>query len=156
MMTKHVTIIITKKDKRMVIISKSPEETLAVGKRIGAKCKPGTVISLRGSLGAGKTVIAKGVAEALGITEAIVSPTFTLIQEYQGAKLRMYHMDLYRLSGTDEFEMIGGEEMLYGKAVTLIEWSEKIQEMLPKTTVYVNLDIKPDQDRVITIEGMEL
>ncbi|MCH3907058.1 MAG: tRNA (adenosine(37)-N6)-threonylcarbamoyltransferase complex ATPase subunit type 1 TsaE [Sphaerochaeta sp.] len=140
----------------MTIVSKSPAETLEVGRRIGAHCKPGTVISLRGSLGAGKTVIAKGVAEALGITEAIVSPTFTLIQEYQGKTLRMYHMDLYRLSGTDEFEMIGGEEMLYGKAVTLIEWSEKIQEMLPKNTVYVNLEIQPNQERVITIQGMEL
>lgn len=140
----------------MTISSKSPVETLEIGRRIGAKCRPGTVISLRGSLGAGKTVIAKGVAEALGVAEAIVSPTFTLIQEYQGKTLRMYHMDLYRLSGTDEFEMIGGEEMLYGKAVTLIEWSEKIQQMLPKQTVYINLEIKPNQDRIITIEGMEL
>lgn len=145
-----------KKEKKMEIISKSPEETLEIGRRIGSHCKAGTVISLRGSLGAGKTVIAKGVAEALGITEAIVSPTFTLIQEYQGTKLRMYHMDLYRLSGTDEFEMIGGEEMLYGKAVVLIEWSEKIEDMLPKGTVYIDLAIKENQDRVITIKGMEL
>ena len=145
-----------KKEKKMEIISKSPEETLEIGRRIGSHCKAGTVISLRGSLGAGKTVIAKGVAEALGITEAIVSPTFTLIQEYQGTKLRMYHMVLYRLSGTDEFEMIGGEEMLYGKAVVLIEWSEKIEDMLPKGTVYIDLAIKENQDRVITIKGMEL
>lgn len=137
-------------------ISHSPEDTRAFGRKIGEKCKAGTVISLRGSLGAGKTVIAKGVAEALGITEAIVSPTFTLIQEYQGTKLKMYHMDLYRLSGTDEFEMIGGEEMLYGRSVVLIEWSEKIQEMLPDATVYVNLAIKPNQDREITVEGMDL
>jgi tRNA threonylcarbamoyladenosine biosynthesis protein TsaE len=139
----------------MQVITKTPEETLELGKKIGAKCKPGMVISLRGSLGAGKTVIAKGIAEALGIKEAIVSPTFTLIQEYQGTKLKMYHMDLYRLSGTDEFEMIGGEEMLYGKAATLIEWSEKIEDMLPEGTVFINLEIRPDQARVITIEGLE-
>lgn len=140
----------------MQFVSHTPQETLELGRKIGAKCKSGTVISLRGSLGAGKTVIAKGVAEALGIKDAIVSPTFTLIQEYQGSHLRMYHMDLYRLSGTDEFEMIGGEEMLYGKSVVLIEWSEKIEEMLPDGTVFVTLDIQPNQDRVITVEGMNL
>jgi len=140
----------------MKVISKSTEDTLALGRRIGSKCKAGMVISLRGSLGAGKTVIAKGIAEELGVTEAIVSPTFTLMQEYQGTSLKMFHMDLYRLSGTDEFEMIGGEEMLYGKAVVLIEWSEKIQGMLPKNTVYIQLDIKDNQDRDITIEGLEL
>ena len=140
----------------MQFVSHTPQETLELGRKIGAKCKSGTVISLRGSLGAGKTVIAKGVAEALGIKDAIVSPTFTLIQEYQGSHLRMYHMDLYRLSGTDEFEMIGGEEMLYGKSVVLIEWSEKIEEMLPDGTIFVTLDIQPNQDRVITVEGMNL
>ena len=140
----------------MQFVSHTPEETLEIGRPIGAKCKSGTVVSLRGSLGAGKTVIAKGVAEALGIKDAIVSPTFTLIQEYQGTKLQLFHMDLYRLSGTDEFEMIGGEEMLYGKAVVLIEWSEKIEEMLPDGTVFITIDIQPNQDRVITVEGMSL
>ena len=140
----------------MQFVSHTPEETLEIGRTIGAKCKSGTVVSLRGSLGAGKTVIANGVAEALGIKDAIVSPTFTLIQEYQGTKLQLFHMDLYRLSGTDEFEMIGGEEMLYGKAVVLIEWSEKIEEMLPDGTVFITIDIQPNQDRVITVEGMSL
>jgi len=144
------------RSKEMQFVSHTPEETLEIGRTIGAKCKSGTVVSLRGSLGAGKTVIAKGVAEALGIKDAIVSPTFTLIQEYQGTKLQLFHMDLYRLSGTDEFEMIGGEEMLYGKAVVLIEWSEKIEEMLPDGTVFITIDIQPNQDRVITVEGMSL
>jgi tRNA threonylcarbamoyladenosine biosynthesis protein TsaE len=139
----------------MQVLSKSAEETIELGRRLGAACTNGTVISLRGSLGAGKTVLAKGIAQALGINEAIVSPTFTLIQEYDG-KFKLFHMDLYRLSGTDEFEMIGGEEMLYGKGVTLIEWSEKIQEMLPDSTIYVDISIMPNQERTITIEGIEL
>lgn len=137
------------------IIAHTAADTLEVGRRIAAKAYPGMVVSLRGPLGAGKTVIAKGVAEGLGIKEAIVSPTFTLIQEYQGTTLKLYHMDLYRLSGTDEFEMIGGEELLYGKGVVLIEWSEKIEEMLPDDTVYVELQILPNQDRVITVKGLE-
>ncbi|AEV30819.1 ATPase, YjeE family [Sphaerochaeta pleomorpha str. Grapes] len=139
----------------MQIISKSAQETIELGRRLGSVCKGGSVISLRGSLGAGKTVLAKGIAQALEINEAIVSPTFTLIQEYEG-KYKLFHMDLYRLSGTDEFEMIGGEEMLYGKGITLIEWSEKIQEMLPDSTIYVDISIMPNQERVITIEGIEL
>jgi tRNA threonylcarbamoyladenosine biosynthesis protein TsaE len=139
----------------MQVLSKSAEETIELGRRLGAACTNGTVISLRGSLGAGKTVLAKGIAQALGINEAIVSPTFTLIQEYDG-KFKLFHMDLYRLSGTDEFEMIGGEEMLYGKGVTLIEWSEKIQEMLPDSTIYVDISIMPNQERTITIEGIAL
>ncbi|WP_320130715.1 tRNA (adenosine(37)-N6)-threonylcarbamoyltransferase complex ATPase subunit type 1 TsaE [uncultured Sphaerochaeta sp.] len=137
----------------MQVISKSAQDTVELGRRLGSACKKGTVISLRGSLGAGKTVLAKGIAQALDIQEAIVSPTFTLMQEYDG-KYKLYHMDLYRLSGTDEFEMIGGEEMLYGDGVTLIEWSEKIQEMLPDSTIYVDISIMPNQERVITIEGI--
>lgn len=136
----------------MQVTSRSTEETVELGRRLGSVAKEGTVISLRGSLGAGKTVVARGVAQALGIREAIVSPTFTLIQEYEGT-LKLYHMDLYRLSGPDEFEMIGGEEMLYGDGVVLVEWSEKIEEMLPDSTIFVDIRIMPNQERVITIKG---
>ena len=139
----------------MHVTSSSPQETADLGYRIGKACTAGSIVSLRGSLGAGKTVLAKGIARALEITEAIVSPTFTLIQEYEGT-LPLYHMDLYRISGTDEFEMIGGEEMLYGNGVTLIEWSEKIQDMLPDGTIFVDISIMPDTKREITIEGIEV
>lgn len=134
----------------MQFISHNAEETIEIGKKIGSMCKSGTVISLRGSLGAGKTVIAKGIAQYLNIEEAIVSPTFTIIQEYRGT-LALYHMDLYRISGCDEFEMLGGEEMLYGNGITLIEWSEKIEEMLPENTIYIDITILDNLDRVINI-----
>ncbi len=134
----------------MQFISHNAEETIEIGKKIGSMCKSGTVISLRGSLGAGKTVIAKGIAQYLNIEEAIVSPTFTIIQEYSGT-LPLYHMDLYRISGCDEFEMLGGEEMLYGNGVTLIEWSEKIEEMLPENTIFIDITILDNLDRVINI-----
>lgn len=139
----------------MTIISHSEEETRAFGYRLGKVCKPGTVISLRGSLGAGKTVLAKGLALALGISEPIVSPTFTLIQEYEGT-LPLHHMDLYRIGSTEEFEMIGGEELLYSNGVTLIEWSEKIADMLPDSTLYVDIGIMPNQERTITLQGVDV
>lgn len=131
--------------------SKSTKETEELGFKIGKSLKKGSVISLRGSLGAGKTVFAKGVARALEIKEAIVSPTFTLVQEYSGT-MDMYHLDIYRLSGEDEFESMGGEEFLYPDGVTLVEWSEKIDDMLPDSTIFVNIEILPNQDREITIE----
>jgi len=139
----------------MHISSHSEKETQEVGRRVAQKVSRGAVISLRGSLGAGKTVFAKGFARELGITEAIVSPTFTLVQEYDG-RLRMYHLDLYRLSGEDEFESMGGEDFLYSDGVALIEWSEKIEDMLPEDTIYVDLTINEDLSRDIEIRGLEL
>ena len=136
----------------MTFICKSESDTRELGRRLARTAKAGSVISLRGSLGAGKTVFAKGFAEELGITEAIVSPTFTLVQEYEG-RLKMYHLDLYRLSGEDEFESMGGEDFLYSDGVTLIEWSEKIDDMLPEGTWYVDITIGDDLTRTVTIEG---
>ena len=128
------------------------EDMEALGRSIGEKCTPGTVISLRGSLGAGKTVFAKGVARSLGIDEAIVSPTFTLVQEYQG-RLPMYHMDLYRITSEDDFQMIGGEDMLYSDGVTLVEWSEIINDTLPVGTLFVQITVNDDQSRTVVIKG---
>lgn len=136
----------------MTIISHSEEETKNAGRELARRAVRSSVISLRGSLGAGKTVFAKGFAQELGITEAIVSPTFTLVQEYEG-KMKMYHLDLYRLSGEDEFESMGGEDFLYSDGVCLIEWSEKISSMLPDDTISVNITINEDLSRTIEITG---
>ncbi len=133
------------------IICKTEDNMVTLGKRIGEIAKPGMVISLRGSLGAGKTVFARGVARSLGIEEAIVSPTFTLVQEYDG-RLPLYHMDLYRITSQEDFEMIGGEDMLYSNGVCLIEWSEIINEMLPKGTIFINITVNPDQSRTVKID----
>lgn len=137
---------------KMEYISQSSEETEKLGEALGKKLKKGQVVSLRGSLGAGKTVLAKGIAKALGIKEAIVSPTFTIVQEYDGDK-KLYHLDLYRLSGDDEFESMGGEEFLYSDGITLIEWSEKIEDMLPDDTLFVNITINKDLSRTIELKG---
>ncbi len=139
----------------MTFNTKSVDETLELGKKIGSHLKKGDCVSLRGSLGAGKTVIAKGIALSLGIEEAIVSPTFTLVQEYEG-KEKLYHLDIYRLSGEDEFESMGGEEFLYPDGISLIEWSEKIDSMLPENTIYINITINDDLSRTIELKGLEL
>lgn len=132
--------------------SESAEETEKLGEKLGNQLRKGQVVSLRGSLGAGKTVLAKGIAKALGIKEAIVSPTFTIVQEYDGRE-KLYHLDLYRLSGDDEFESMGGEEFLYSDGITLIEWSEKIEDMLPDDTLFLTVRINNDLSRTITLEG---
>ena len=123
-----------------------------LGRSIGETCAPGCVISLRGSLGAGKTVFAKGVARSLGIQEAIVSPTFTLVQEYEGS-IPMYHMDLYRITSEEDFQMIGGEDLLYSDGVCLIEWSEIINYLLPNGTLFVDIKVNEDQSRTVTLKG---
>ncbi|MCK9547040.1 MAG: tRNA (adenosine(37)-N6)-threonylcarbamoyltransferase complex ATPase subunit type 1 TsaE [Sphaerochaeta sp.] len=134
-------------------VSTSALQTLAFGKRIASALKGGEVIALSGGLGAGKTVLAKGIARGLGIVDEVVSPSFTLIQQYEG-RLSLTHIDLYRLSGAEEFEMIGGEEYLYPEGVTLIEWAEKLGEMLPKDLKQITITIEANQDRTITVEGL--
>lgn len=137
------------------VVCKTEEEMENLGRELAKTFKGGTVVSLRGSLGAGKTVFARGVARALGINEAIVSPTFTLIQEYEGI-LPMYHMDLYRITSVEDFQMTGGEDLMYNGGVCLIEWSEVIQELLPKDTIYIKITVNADSSRTVQIEGSNL
>ena len=134
------------------MLSRSEKETEEIGYRFGKSLKRGDTVSLIGSLGAGKTVFAKGIARALGITEAVVSPTFTLVQEYEGSE-KLYHLDLYRLSGEDEFESMGGEEFLYPDGITLVEWAEKIGDMMRSDAFFVTITINDDESREIMIEG---
>lgn len=136
----------------MTFVTKTAEETITLGKRIGEKLTPGAVLALEGTLAAGKTTITKGIAEALGITENITSPTFTLISEYEG-RLPLYHMDVYRLDSAEDFINLGTEDLLYGKGISIIEWSEKVRSELPKSTITVSLEIQQDGSRIITIHN---
>lgn len=136
----------------MTLITHTEEETIALGKKIGSKLQKGDVIALQGTLGAGKTTITKGIALALGIEDTITSPTFCLISEYEG-KMPLYHMDVYRLEGGEDFINLGVDDMLYGRGVCLIEWSEKIMEELPKKTIILRLEPKEDGSRTISLEN---
>lgn len=132
--------------------TKSPEETIELGRRIGKLLKKGDIIALQGTLAAGKTTITKGIAESLGVQETITSPTFCLISEYEG-KMPLYHMDVYRLEGAEDFSNLGAEDMLFGNGVCLIEWSEKIMSELPPSAVVLKIEAESDGTRTITLEN---
>ncbi len=137
----------------MTFQTKTAEETIQLGEKIGKMLKPGTVIAMEGTLAAGKTTITKGIAKTLGINETITSPTFTLISEYEG-NMPLYHMDVYRLDSAEDFLNLGVEDMIYdGKGVAIIEWSEKIRSELPKSTITIRLETIENNERLITIEN---
>jgi len=136
----------------MILHARSAEETVALGKAIGLCLRKGDVLALQGTLAAGKTTITKGIALGLGITENITSPTFTLISEYTG-KVRLYHMDVYRLDSTEDFINLGVDEMLYGQGVCIIEWSEKVMSELPPKTIRIRLGVNGDGSRTITLDN---
>ena len=130
----------------------SAEETIELGKKIGKLLKKGDIIAMQGTLAAGKTTITKGIAKALGITETITSPTFCLISEYQGT-MPLYHMDVYRLDGTEDFINLGTDDMLYGDGVSIIEWSEKIMDELPSNTIVLKITPQDGSKRLIEIDN---
>ena len=138
----------------LTLHSKSSEETIEIGKKIGSLLKKGDILAMQGTLAAGKTTITKGIAESLGVTEVITSPKFCLISEYEG-KMPLYHFDVYRLEGPEDFINLGSEDMLYGDGVSIIEWSEKIMEELPSSTIIIRLEPDSEQgtSRTITIEN---
>ena len=137
------------------LLSKSPEDTREFGFRIGKVLKPGDIVALNGDLGAGKTTITKGISKALGIEEEITSPTYTIVSEYE-APLPLYHMDMYRIDGIEEFELLGVDELLFGQGVSLIEWSERIAEYLPEDGKSISITINSDGSRTIILEGIEV
>lgn len=141
----------------MIIETYSAEETFALGERLGRQAAAGQVYTLVGDLGVGKTVFTQGVASGLGITEAVSSPTFTIIQEYEEGRLPFYHFDVYRIGCVDEMDEIGYEDYFYGDGVCLIEWANLIEEIIPEeaVSIVIEKDLEKGFDfRRITIEGV--
>lgn len=132
--------------------TKTEQETIDLGFKIGSLLKKGDVLAMQGTLAAGKTTITKGIAKALGIEDTITSPTFCLISEYYG-KMPLYHMDVYRLEGGEDFVNLGTDDMIYGDGVSIIEWSEKIMEELPKKTIIIKITPQDDGSRIIEISN---
>lgn len=133
----------------------SPEETFALGEKIGREALPGQIYTLIGDLGTGKTVFTQGMAKGLGICEAVNSPTFTILQVYTEGRMPFYHFDVYRIGDIEEMEEIGYEDCFYGDGVCMIEWADLIREILPEGVIRIELekDLEKGFDyRKITIQ----
>ena len=138
----------------MEIVTNSPAETEAAGADLAARLTPGSVIAFTGDLGAGKTAFTRGLARGLGVEERVTSPTFTIVNEYEGGRLPLFHFDMYRLSSADELFDIGWEDFLRRGGVCAVEWSETVRDALEPDTIYV--DIRrgaEDNQRILTLHG---
>ena len=139
----------------MIIETNTPQETFSVGKKIGENARPGQIYTLTGDLGVGKTIFTQGFAEGLGIDEPVNSPTFTIVQQYDTGRLPLYHFDVYRIGDISEMDEIGYEDCFYGDGVSLIEWSQLIEEILPEhvTEITIEKDLEKGFDyRKIRVE----
>lgn len=140
----------------MMIESFGPGDTYSLGQRLGREAKKGDIFCLNGDLGVGKTVFTQGFAAGLGITESVNSPTFTILQQYDEGRLPLYHFDVYRIGDVSEMDEVGYEDCFYGDGVTLIEWPERIRELLPEHVVTVTIEKNLEKGfdyRKITVEG---
>ena len=142
----------------MEYLSNSEAETEALGEALAGRLTAGDVIAFSGDLGAGKTAFTRGLARGLGVTERVTSPTFTIVNEYLGGRLPLFHFDLYRLGSAEELFDIGWEDYLDRGGVCAVEWSEQVADAMPEDTIYVSIARHPQEDtwRCITVEGVEL
>ena len=136
----------------MQYITNSPAETEAIGAALGKILKPGTVIAYRGDLGAGKTAFTRGLARGLGSTELVTSPTYTIVNEYLGGRMPLFHFDMYRLASSDDLWDIGWEDYLDRNGICAVEWSENVADAL-EDPIVITIEKLGEESRRITIEG---
>ena len=133
-------------------ISTSVEMTERLGEAMGKTVTSGDLITLDGDLGAGKTAFTRGLARGMGLRSRVTSPTFTIVQSYMGGRLPLYHFDVYRISDIDEMEEIGYDDCFFGGGVSIVEWAEFIEELMPENTIHIriekDLDKGPDVRRI--------
>ena len=138
----------------MEFITNSPEETERVGAALGKILEPGSILAYRGDLGAGKTAFTRGLARGLGYTEPVTSPTYTIVNEYLGGRLPLFHFDMYRLASSDDLWDIGWEDYLERGGVCAVEWSENVDDAM-ENAIYVTIYKTGEESRRIVIEGGE-
>lgn len=136
----------------MQYITNSPLETEAVGAALGKIISPGTVIAYRGDLGAGKTAFTRGLARGLGCTETVTSPTYTIVNEYLGGRIPLFHFDMYRLRSSDDLFDIGWEDYLDRGGVCAVEWSENVEDAM-EDAIVITIEKLGEDSRRITLEG---
>src|SRR5690554_3092802 len=133
------------------ILTNSPQQTYELGKRIGQILKPGAVICLSGEMGAGKTAITQGIVKGVGVDTYVTSPTYTIINEYDG-EIPIFHFDVFRIEDVEELYQIGFDEYLYGEGIVIIEWASLIEEALPHEYLWINIGKgKNFNDRILTL-----
>src|SRR3954467_9767507 len=138
--------------------TQSAEETMELGRELAAEIKPGSVVRLRGDLGAGKTTLVKGIAEGFRAAKAedVTSPTFTLIHEYRGPEVTLYHIDLYRIDTQRELDTLALDDLMTPNSILLIEWGEKFARFARERDLEIAIEHKGAEDRVITIKAQNL
>ena len=138
----------------MDYLSNSVEETEALGAELAGRLEPGDVVAFTGDLGAGKTAFVRGLARGLGIPDRVTSPTFTIVNEYEGGRLPLFHFDMYRLGSADELYDIGWEDYLARGGVCAVEWSENVAEAMDESTIRVDIRRGDgESQRIVTIEN---
>jgi tRNA threonylcarbamoyladenosine biosynthesis protein TsaE len=132
-------------------ISNSPAETEAIGRQLAEDLVPGCVLALKGELGSGKTLFTQGLVAGLGNDVAVTSPTFTIVHEYQGGRLPVYHFDLFRLENRESAVRLGLEDYFFSDGVSVIEWADHFPDLIPEQAHWISFEIKSERQRVITL-----
>ena len=136
----------------MQFLTHSPTETEAIGEKLAGILTPGTVIAYRGDLGAGKTAFTRGLARGLGCRDLVTSPTYTIVNEYLGGRIPLFHFDMYRLASSDDLWDIGWEDYLDRGGICAVEWSENVDDAM-ENAIYITIEKTGEESRRITIEG---
>ena len=136
----------------MIFLTNSPTETEAIGSALGKILPSGTVLAYRGDLGAGKTAFTRGLARGLGCTDIVTSPTYTIVNEYLGGRLPLFHFDMYRLRSSDDLFDIGWEDYLDRNGICAVEWSENVDDAM-EDAIYITIEKLGEDSRRVTIEG---
>lgn len=138
------------------IIIKDENDTRAFGFELAKKLEKGSIVALIGDLGTGKTTLTKSIAEGLGITEMITSPTFTIVQEYPEGRLPLYHFDVYRINDVEEMYELGYEEYFFGQGVCVIEWADLIMDIIPADSIIIHIEYGATEDeRIYNVENLD-
>ena len=132
-------------------ISNSPAETGAIARRLAADLRAGSVLALRGELGSGKTLFTQGLVAGLESNAAVASPTFTIVHEYQGGRLPVYHFDFFRLENWESALQLGLEDYFFSDGVSVIEWADRFRDLIPKQARWISFKIKSERQRIITL-----
>ncbi len=139
----------------MTFVSHSPDDTIAFAEKVGSLLKGGDIIAYKGGMGAGKTTFTRGLCKGLRLPDEVTSPTFALVNEYRGEEITLYHFDMYRISGEGDLETTGFYDYISPESVIAVEWSENIEDCLPKDIITIEIETTDENERKITVFGDE-